>query len=244
MDSMEFAFAALKTTSNNQIWDIYHSQLKQVGLEYSSVAHNVENDYRFPDKNKVFASGKGRVLYDGLVSQVEEVPFQLYAQILSREQALITDLKVAIQEETSPGTLTIYRYASNAGFEAVLLLPTINTFDNTYSMMATGHRSTKELKEIINSKGEHLQRILTCFSEVLRTQGIKNNTTTMPILSRRELDCLAWYNAGKSANEIGKKLNISEHTVNAYFRSARKRLRASTTKLAATRAFFLELYQH
>jgi LuxR family transcriptional regulator, quorum-sensing system regulator BjaR1 len=53
-----------------------------------------------------------------------------------------------------------------------------------------------------------------------------------PLLTAREREVLTWCAAGKSSWEIGRILNISQHTADAHFKSAVKKLKAPN-RLAA-----------
>lgn len=57
-----------------------------------------------------------------------------------------------------------------------------------------------------------------------------------PILTKRQLECLKWIRAGESSWEIGRILNLSEHTVNEHLQAARKRLGVRTTTQAVLEA--------
>ncbi len=58
----------------------------------------------------------------------------------------------------------------------------------------------------------------------------------IPKLSRREIECLRWAGKGKDSKDIAAILNISEHTVRTYFKSARFKLDCSTVSQAVTKA--------
>lgn len=60
-------------------------------------------------------------------------------------------------------------------------------------------------------------------------------------LSRRETQCLQLLASGKIYKQIAAALGISESSVRLYLRSARRKLRASTSHQAVAKASFLEL---
>jgi DNA-binding CsgD family transcriptional regulator len=60
-------------------------------------------------------------------------------------------------------------------------------------------------------------------------------------LTPRQLECLKWVCAGKSAWVIGEILNLSEHTVNEYLEDPRRRLGVRTTTQAAVTAVLRRL---
>jgi DNA-binding CsgD family transcriptional regulator len=68
-----------------------------------------------------------------------------------------------------------------------------------------------------------------------------NDCDAVPILSRRELEVLQWTAAGKTAWEIGRLLNISEHTVVKHAASASAKLGCANKHQAAVRAVRLKL---
>lgn len=61
----------------------------------------------------------------------------------------------------------------------------------------------------------------------------------VPSLSRRELECLHWTALGKDLKDIALILNLSDHTVRDYLKSARLKLGCATRSAAATRAIYL-----
>ncbi len=68
------------------------------------------------------------------------------------------------------------------------------------------------------------------------TPALEGKAATRLDLTPRQLECLKWVCAGKSAWEIGEILNLSEHTVNEYLEDARRRLGVRTTTQAAVTA--------
>ncbi len=63
------------------------------------------------------------------------------------------------------------------------------------------------------------------------------------VLTSRQLECLRWVAAGESAVGIGRKLKLSEHTVNEHLQGARRRLGVRTTTQAVTAAIARKLIQ-
>ncbi|PRD43745.1 LuxR family transcriptional regulator [Phyllobacterium phragmitis] len=61
----------------------------------------------------------------------------------------------------------------------------------------------------------------------------------VPALSRREVECLHWTALGKDLKDIALILNLSDHTVRDYLKSARLKLGCATRSAAATRAIHL-----
>lgn len=70
-------------------------------------------------------------------------------------------------------------------------------------------------------------------NHILRLNGI--DTSAEILVSARELDCLKWTAAGKTAWEASKILGISERTVRFHLNSAREKMGcANTTQAVAT----------
>lgn len=61
----------------------------------------------------------------------------------------------------------------------------------------------------------------------------------VPPLARREQECLHWTALGKDIKDIAVILELSEHTVRDYLKSARLKLGCATRSAAATRAIHL-----
>jgi DNA-binding CsgD family transcriptional regulator len=71
-------------------------------------------------------------------------------------------------------------------------------------------------------------------SHVLRING--HNVDAQMLVSARELDCLKWTAAGKTAWEAGLILGISERTVRFHLNAAREKLDCATTTQAVAKA--------
>ncbi|MCC7251270.1 MAG: hypothetical protein IT540_05280 [Hyphomicrobium sp.] len=76
-------------------------------------------------------------------------------------------------------------------------------------------------------------------SHILRLNG--HDTFDSLLMSARELDCLKWTAAGKTAWEASKILGISERTVIFHLNAARKKLNCSTTTQAVAKAVATQL---
>lgn len=64
-----------------------------------------------------------------------------------------------------------------------------------------------------------------------------------PILSPRETECLKWIARGKDAQAVAIILNISDHTVREYLKSAKNKLGAITLPQAIHKATFFHLIE-
>ncbi|MGD9803073.1 MAG: response regulator transcription factor [Hyphomicrobiaceae bacterium] len=90
--------------------------------------------------------------------------------------------------------------------------------------------------ENIKSFAERDLRILMTYyhSHMLRLSGASVETDM--IVSARELDCLKWTAAGKTAWEASRILGISERTVRFHLNSAREKLNCANTTQAVAKA--------
>lgn len=73
------------------------------------------------------------------------------------------------------------------------------------------------------------------FEAYLRTRGIERETV---LLAKREIECLKWISAGKTASETADILNLSERTVRFYLETARYKLKANTVAQAVAKAIY------
>lgn len=76
-------------------------------------------------------------------------------------------------------------------------------------------------------------------SHILRLNG--HDTFDSLLISARELDCLKWTAAGKTAWEASRILGISERTVIFHLNAARKKLNCTTTTQAVAKAVATQL---
>jgi DNA-binding CsgD family transcriptional regulator len=78
----------------------------------------------------------------------------------------------------------------------------------------------------------HDLRVLATYfhNHVLRLHGI--DAAAEILISARELDCLKWTAAGKTAWEASRILGISERTVRFHLNSAREKLNCANTTQA------------
>lgn len=78
-------------------------------------------------------------------------------------------------------------------------------------------------------------------SHVLRINGY--NAESDMLVSARELDCLKWTAAGKTAWEASVILGISERTVRFHLNAAREKLKCATTTQAVAKAIGYQLIE-
>lgn len=86
-----------------------------------------------------------------------------------------------------------------------------------------------------------LQLAAVHLHDAVMKSGILSRVLRRPNLSRREAEVLQWAAVGKSYQDIGDILNISDRTVEVHLKSAREKLGALTTAQAVGRAIGLGL---
>ncbi|MCX7560551.1 LuxR family transcriptional regulator [Sulfitobacter sp. F26204] len=91
-------------------------------------------------------------------------------------------------------------------------------------------RSLAEVLQLL-AKDFHIKAIAEVYS----------NDVDMPQLPPRELECLKWCAEGKTYLEIAMILELSEHTVRSYLKSARLRLDCVSLAQAANKASKLKI---
>lgn len=75
----------------------------------------------------------------------------------------------------------------------------------------------------------------------IKAKHLKQSPITDKKLSPRELDVLLWLKEGKTYWEIGKILNISEHTVETHLRRARAKLNVATKEQAIAKTLTIRM---
>lgn len=78
-------------------------------------------------------------------------------------------------------------------------------------------------------------------SHILRLNG--HDASSRMLVSARELDCLRWTAAGKTAWEASRILGISERTVRFHLNAAREKLNCATTTQAVAKAVASRMIQ-
>ena len=90
------------------------------------------------------------------------------------------------------------------------------------------HEKKNQVMHEVRILGDYLH------SHVLRMHG--HNADNQILVSARELDCLKWTAAGKTAWEASVILGISERTVRFHLNAAREKLDCATTTQAVAKA--------
>lgn len=108
--------------------------------------------------------------------------------------------------------------------------------DNHNTVLRRPHRGFVERRREKKAEITREIRILSDYlhSHVLRING--HNSDAQILVSARELDCLKWTAAGKTAWEASVILGISERTVRFHLNAAREKLDCATTTQAVAKA--------
>jgi DNA-binding CsgD family transcriptional regulator len=120
----------------------------------------------------------------------------------------------------------VFSLRSRAGETAVFGITANMTGDDWERHKRTGMRDIKILGNYFHS-------------HVLRINGYDAESDM--IVSARELDCLKWTAAGKTAWEASVILGISERTVRFHLNAAREKLNCATTTQAVAKAIGYQL---
>lgn len=135
------------------------------------------------------------------------------------------DCAAALSNQVA-GKVGALQLSSRRGEFAILAFAQQSELDNIEEAIA------RELTEI-KILGEYFH------SHMLRRNGI--DTSEALVVSARELDCLRWVAAGKSAWEASIILGISERTVRFHLNSAREKLNCTTTTQAVAKVVAQQL---
>jgi DNA-binding CsgD family transcriptional regulator len=113
-------------------------------------------------------------------------------------------------------------------------------FKETASFAISANMEPPEWKELRRSLYREVRALANYFhGHVLRING--HNSDDELLISARELDCLKWTAAGKTAWEASVILGISERTVRFHLNAAREKLKCITTTQAVAKAISKQL---
>jgi DNA-binding CsgD family transcriptional regulator len=104
-----------------------------------------------------------------------------------------------------------------------------------------GHGDQRDFKEWLAPMARHIAELALILHKRALAEAISGDPVRH--LSRREIECLNWIARGKDAATIADILEISEHTVRDYLKSARTKLDCSTVAQAVYEATRLNLIQ-
>lgn len=129
------------------------------------------------------------------------------------------------------------------GVQAGAVWPCHDRKVGTYQIVASWTKEDgRDYVKAVSQYSTDIHIAVTYFCEALRVRelaGPEHGVT----LSRRERECLLWVYAGRSSQDIGEILTLSENTVNEYIASAVKKLEATNRVQAAARATMLGMLQ-
>jgi DNA-binding CsgD family transcriptional regulator len=188
----------------------------------SNIWYLCVNIPRFSSGSFVHCSFSGDMASQAITSRA--VPMQRLAEIRAVEMARRqSDGKATSNDDDSFGALQL---TSRRGEFAILGFERSSATDELDDDIAPEPTELKILGEYFHC-------------HMLRRNGV--DTSEALVVSARELDCLRWVAAGKSAWEASVILGISERTVRFHLNSAREKLNCTTTTQAVAKAVAQQL---
>jgi DNA-binding CsgD family transcriptional regulator len=136
----------------------------------------------------------------------------------------------------------VFRDAGDFGIgQSGMTIPVRGPFGEFGMLSVTRQCSEKEWQTLRGKTLSELQSIAAHLHDhVMRTDTL-TRSLHRPRLSKREVEVLQWVAAGKSQQDVGDILSISNRTVEVHLRSIRHKLLALTTAQAVGRAVGLGL---
>lgn len=137
---------------------------------------------------------------------------------------------------------TVFHAAHDFGIaEQGLTIPVRGPFGDVGLFSITRDCTDREWKLLKKSILGDLQHAAVHLHDHVIQAGSLARKLTHPSLSAREIEVLQWIAAGKSQQDVGDILSISNRTVEVHLRSGRTKLAALTTAQAVGRAIKLGL---
>ncbi|WP_299568038.1 LuxR family transcriptional regulator [uncultured Sulfitobacter sp.] len=137
---------------------------------------------------------------------------------------------------------TVFRAAHDFGIaEQGLTIPVRGPLGDVGLFSVTRKCSDREWSLLKTEILADLQIAAVHLHDHVLTTSTLNQKLTHPSLSTRETEILQWIAAGKSQQDVGDILSISNRTVEVHLRSSRSKLAALTTPQAVGRAIGLGL---
>jgi DNA-binding CsgD family transcriptional regulator len=157
-------------------------------------------------------------------------------------RALSAPLDWSELEET-PETQKLLGCAQDtSGACQILSIPLRPLIGETAIFFVTGGMAPEDWKEKKKALLREFQVLASYFHQhILRIYG--HDASSQMLISARELDCLKWVAAGKTAWEASVILGISERTVRFHLNAAREKLNCLTTTQAVAKAVSQQLIQ-
>jgi DNA-binding CsgD family transcriptional regulator len=136
----------------------------------------------------------------------------------------------------TPETQKLFRYLKDKnGGRQVLSIPLRSLIGETAIFFVASEMATEEWGQKKKGLQREFQVLASYFHQhVLRIYG--HDAANQMLVSARELDCLKWVAAGKTAWEASVILGISERTVRFHLNAAREKLNCLTTTQAVAKA--------
>jgi DNA-binding CsgD family transcriptional regulator len=143
----------------------------------------------------------------------------------------------------TPETQKLFACAKDPnGGRQVLSIPLRPLIGETAIFFVTGAMPAEEWKEKRKDLQREFQVLASYFHQhILRIYG--HDAASQMLISARELDCLKWMAAGKTAWEASVILGISERTVRFHLNAAREKLNCLTTTQAVAKAVSQQLIE-
>ena len=152
-----------------------------------------------------------------------------------REPFLWSDLEIDTPEKEA--------FFADAGEHGIgtcgYTIPIIDNSGRRAAFTVTGEDEPNEWSDKIACLNPTLQELAQLFHR--RALAIVYGGENIPSLSPREVECLSWTTQGKDASTIADILEISEHTVRDYLKSAKLKLGCATIAQAVYQATRLRL---
>jgi DNA-binding CsgD family transcriptional regulator len=138
----------------------------------------------------------------------------------------------------------VFRDARDFGIpDRGLTVPVRGPYGEVGMLSVTRHCTVQEWQRLVPDVIGQLQAAAVHLHDTVMRSDLLSRTLRHPALSSREIEILQWTAAGKSQQDIGDILSISNRTVEVHLRSAREKLFALTTAQAVGRAIGLGLIQ-
>lgn len=137
-----------------------------------------------------------------------------------------------------------FNEAADNGLSDGLGIP-VHGANGAYAMVSMASRvSGDELHRLLDSHQKDIHIISLVYNTVARDLlEAQKFGAVLPVLSRREKECLLWMSRGKTAWDTGRILHISEAAVKFYLANARAKFAVTTTKEALVLAIMKRLIE-
>jgi DNA-binding CsgD family transcriptional regulator len=136
----------------------------------------------------------------------------------------------------------VFRSADDFGISPQgITVPIRGPYGDRGLLSVTARVSDTEWQKLRPTLMGDLQMAAVHLHDAIMRSGLVLPPLARPLLSGREREVLQWVAAGKSQQDVGDILGISNRTVEVHLRSAREKLGALTTVQAVGRAIGLNI---